>query len=58
MPVFTKLYFANGYWHMPMESSYLTTFITDHGRFRWLRLPFGLSVSSEISPKRLHQAIE
>ena len=58
--VFTKLDLSNGYWHVPMEeeSSYLTTFITDHGRFRWLRLPFGLSVSSEIFQKRLHQAID
>ena len=27
-------------------------------RFRWLRLPFGLSVSSEIFQKRLHQTID
>jgi len=40
------------------ESSYLTTFITVHGRFRWIRLPFGLSVSSDIFPKRLHKAID
>jgi len=42
--VFTKLDLANGYWHVPMEeeSSYLTTFITEHGRCRWLRLPFRL----------------
>jgi len=51
--VFTKLHIANGYWHVSMEeeSNYLTTFITDHGRFRWLRLPFGLYISSEILQK-------
>ena len=36
----------------------LTTFATPHGRYRWLRLPFGLSVSSEIFQKRLHQEVE
>ena len=36
----------------------MTTFQTPEGRYRWLRLPFGLSVSSEIFQKRLHQALE
>ena len=47
--VFTKLDLGNGYWDVTMEeeSSYLTTFITDHGRFRWFRLLFRLSVSAE-----------
>ena len=54
--VFSKVDLANGYWHVPMEeeSSYLTTFITDHGSFRWLRLPFRISTSSEIFLKRMH----
>ena len=36
----------------------LTTFATPYGRYRWLRLPFGLSVSSEIFQKRLHQELD
>ena len=36
----------------------VTTFATPFGRFRWLRLPFGLTVSREIFQKRLHQALE
>ena len=36
----------------------LTTFATPHGRFRWLRLPFGLSVSGEIFQKHLHQELQ
>ena len=36
----------------------LTTFVTPYGRYRCLRLPFGLSVSSEIFQKHLHQALE
>ena len=32
--------------------------ITPFGRFRWARLPFGLSVSSEIFQKRLTEALD
>ena len=41
-----------------IESSLLTTFAMPFGRYRWCRLPFGLSVSSEIFQKRVHQALE
>lgn len=53
--VFTKADLASGYWHVKLddESSKLTTFQTCYGRFRWLRLPFGLSVSAEIFQKKL-----
>ena len=56
MQVFCK----SGYLHCELdhESSLLTTFATPFGRFRWLSLPFGLKVSSEIFQKRLHQALE
>ncbi|GFR97874.1 hypothetical protein ElyMa_002756100 [Elysia marginata] len=48
--VFTKADLQNGYWHVQLdeESSRLTTFQTCFGRFRFLRLPFGLNVSAEI----------
>ena len=48
--VFTKVDLASTFWHLELdhESSMLTTFATPYGRYRWLRLPFGLSVSSEI----------
>lgn len=57
--VFTKLDLTHAYWHLVLdaESRKLTTFITPWGRFRWIRLPFGIKVSSEIFQKRLHQAI-
>ena len=50
----------SGYLHCKLdyESSLLTTFPTPFGRFRWLRLPFGLKVSSEIFQKKVHQALE
>ena len=57
--VFTKVDLASAFWHLEMddESSLLTTFATPHGRYRWLRLPFGLCVSSEIFQKHLHQEL-
>ena len=53
--VFSKVDLSHGYWHCVLEedSSALTTFSTPFGRCRWTRLPFGLSVSSEIFQKRL-----
>ena len=53
--VFSKADLASGYWHVELDesSSMLTTFQTCFGRFRWLRLPFGLYVSSEIFQKRI-----
>lgn len=48
--VFTKVDLAPVLWHPELDdkSSLLTTFATPYGRFCWLSLPFGLSISSEI----------
>ena len=58
--VFTKVDLASAFWHLELdhESSMLTTFATPYGRYCWLRLPFGLSVSSEIFQKHLHQELQ
>ena len=58
--VFSKVDLSHDYWHCVLEedSSALTTFSTPFGRYMWTRLPFGLSVSSEIFQKRLLQALE
>ena len=58
--VFSKVDLSSAFWHLSLdeESSLLTTFITPFGRYKWLRLPFGLNVSSEIFQKRLCQALE
>ena len=58
--VFTKADLAHGFWHVILDepSSILTTFQTCFGRYRWLRLPFGTSISSEIFQKRLLQALD
>ena len=57
--VFSKTDLADGYWHIELEeeSSLLTTFQTCFGRFRWLRLPFGICTSAEIFQKKLHNAL-
>ena len=53
--VFSTVDLRAGYWHciLDEESSFLTTFATPYGRYRWRRLPFGLSVSMEIFQKRV-----
>lgn len=56
--VFTKIDARDGYWHVKLddESSRLMTFDTPYSR--WKRLPFGVSVASEIFQKRLNQALD
>jgi len=46
---FSLLDAKNGYWQVELDyaSSILTTFNTPLGRYRWLRLPFGISCASE-----------
>ena len=58
--VFTTVDLRSGFWHCVLddESSMLTTFNTPYGRCRWLRLPFGLSVSPEAFQKRVIQTLE
>jgi hypothetical protein len=55
--VFSKIDANNGFWQIPLslDSSYLTTFLTHKGRFRYLRLPQGLSSSPEIFSAEMEQ---
>ena len=48
--VFSVCDLRSGFWHISLdeESSYLTTFATPFGRYRWLRMPFGISPAPEI----------
>ena len=39
------------------ESSKLTTFETHSGRYRWLRLPYGLKICPEVFQARMHGAL-
>ena len=58
--VFSLVDVKNGFWHVPLddESSKLTTFPTPWGRFRWLRMPFGISPAPEEFQRRHKEAIE
>lgn len=58
--IFSKFDVKEAFWSIRLdeESSLLTTMITEFGRFRWLRLPFGLKVSSEIFQKKISHALE
>ena len=40
-----------------MASSLLTTFNTLWGRYRWLRLPFGLKIASDVFQERLDRVL-
>ena len=58
--IFSKLEIKEAFWPVGLdhESSLMTTMITPFGRFRWLHLPFGLNVSSEIFQRKLGEALE
>ena len=57
--IFSICDISSGYWHVSLDeqSSQLTTFATPFGRFRWQRLPFGISVAPEIFQTQLDAAI-
>ena len=58
--VFSKLDARSGYWSITLddESSTLTTFNTPFGRYRFLRLPFGLNLSQDIFQERMDIILE
>ena len=58
--VFSLLDVRSGFWHVKLDepSSYLTTFNTLFGRYRWKRLPFGICSAPEIFQRKMHQLIE
>jgi len=49
-----------GYWNVVLdeESSYLTTFNSPLGRYRFKRMPFGLKMSQDIFQTRIDQTFE
>ncbi|GFS28712.1 retrovirus-related Pol polyprotein from transposon 297 [Nephila pilipes] len=58
--VFTILDAKNGFWQLPLDekSSYLTTFCTPWGRYRFLVLPFGLNSAPEEFQKAMDEIYE
>ena len=58
--VLSKVDARHGYWSIKLDhgSSLLTTFNTPFGRYRYLRLPFGLNVSQDIFQEKMDQILE
>ncbi|PFX14801.1 Retrovirus-related Pol polyprotein from transposon 17.6 [Stylophora pistillata] len=57
---FTLVDAKSGYWMVELdnESSLLTTFNTPWGKYKWLRLPFGLKVSADVFQERLNAVLK
>ena len=58
--VFSKLDVRSGFWHVKLDdkSSYLTTFNTPFGRYRWKRVPFGIRSAPEVFQRKIHELIQ
>ena len=58
--LFTVLDAKSGFWQIKLdaESSMLTTFNTPFGRFRWLRMPFGICSAPEEFQRRMNNTFE
>ena len=58
--VFSVMDAKSGFWQVKLSesSSYYTTFNTPFGRFRWLRMPFGISSAPEVWQRKMNEAIE
>jgi len=57
---FSKLDAKNGYWSVKLDetNSFLTTFNTPFGRYRYLRMPFGLVMSQDVFQQKMDQILE
>ena len=57
--VFSTCDARHAFWHVCLDepSSRLTTFETPFGKYRFLRLPYGLSVNPEEFQRRLHDVL-
>ncbi|KAL8584885.1 hypothetical protein ACOMHN_037588 [Nucella lapillus] len=58
--VFTKIDANSGFYQIPLddESSKLTTFITPFGRFKFQRLPYGISSAPEYFQKKMDTILQ
>ncbi|XP_055598551.1 uncharacterized protein K02A2.6-like [Uranotaenia lowii] len=58
--VFSTVDAKKGFWHVVLDepSSKLTTFWTPFGRYRWIRLPFGVAPAPEIFQLKLQEVIQ
>ncbi len=55
--VFTILDAKCGFWQIPLDeaSSKWTTFMSPFGRYRFLRMPYGISTGSEVFQRSIEQ---
>ena len=58
--VFSVLDVRKGFWHVELDepSSFLATFNTPFGRYRWRRMPFGICSAPEVFQQRMHELVE
>ena len=58
--VFSRVDAKCGYWNvfLDKESSYLTTFNSPFGRYRFKRMPFGIQVSQDVFQTKIDQTFE
>lgn len=56
---FTKLDATSGFWQLRLDepSSKLSTFNTPYGRYRFVRLPFGIKSAPEVFQKIISQMV-
>lgn len=57
---FTVLDAKNGFWQITLDdrSSMLTCFNTPFGRYRWMRMPFGINSAPEVWQRTMNQLVE
>ena len=58
--VYSVLDASNGYWQIKLskDSQKYTTYNTPFGRYKYLRLPFGIKSSSEVFQRSVSQILE
>jgi hypothetical protein len=58
--VFSTIDASSGFWQVELdaESSKLVTFNSPFGRYKFLRLPFGINSASEVFQRRMTQALD
>lgn len=58
--VFSRCDIKNAFWHIQLDesSSFLTTFESPFSRYRWLKMPFGISPAPEYFQQYLDRELE
>ena len=58
--LFTVLDAKKGFWQIPLDEKFsmLTCFNTPFGRYRWLRMPFGINSAPEIWERTMNHLVE